>query len=63
MVVTAAWGGGQCGVGWWSVRRGVAVRAAWGGGGPRRDTGRNFFEGVPYSTVIKSDFRVVFPCR
>ena len=43
MVVPAAWDGGPCGVGWWSVWRGVVVGAAWGGG--RRDTGRNFFEG------------------
>ena len=32
MVIAAAWGGGPCGVGWWSVWRGVVVGAAWGGG-------------------------------
>ena len=45
MVIAAAWGGGPCGVGWWSVWRGVVVGAAWGGG--RRDTGRNFFDSEP----------------
>ena len=56
VVVGVAWGGGRCGVGWRSVRRGVVVV-------PVAIREEIFFEGVPYSTVIKSDFRVVFPCR
>jgi len=48
--------GDCCGVGWWSLRRGVVVV-------PVAIREEIFFEGVPYSTVIKSDFRVVFPCR